>query len=139
MKYMRFALLGLGLLLAVSATQAQQAGVKADIPFDFVVGNQVLPAGEYVVKPGDGAQQAVWIRSDEHKSAMVSIIHGCATSTPSDTTKLVFRTVGGQYFLSQIWTQGYSQGRELPQSKLEQQLAKNQPEGEFVLAANLTN
>src|SRR6516165_9168510 len=49
MKYLRSAVFALGLLLVVSATQAQQVRVKAEIPFDFVVGNQVLPAGEYTV------------------------------------------------------------------------------------------
>ena len=51
MKLMRSAFLGLGLLLAVSAAQAQDAKVKADIPFDFVVGDRVMPAGEYISPP----------------------------------------------------------------------------------------
>ena len=38
------ALLGLGMFLAVSATNAQEERVRANIPFDFVVGNKV--AGE---------------------------------------------------------------------------------------------
>ena len=42
MKVMHSAFLGLGLLLAVSATQAQQPRVKANIPFDFVVGDRVM-------------------------------------------------------------------------------------------------
>jgi hypothetical protein len=42
MNRLRFGFLGLGLLLAVSAAQAQETRVKANIPFDFVVGNQVL-------------------------------------------------------------------------------------------------
>jgi len=56
MKYMRSVLCGLGLLLAAAATPAQEARVKAQIPFDFVVGNQVLPAGEYLVVPEGHAQ-----------------------------------------------------------------------------------
>ena len=38
MNRLRFGFLGLGLLLAVSAAQAQETRVKANIPFDFVVG-----------------------------------------------------------------------------------------------------
>ena len=49
MNRLRSAFFGLGLLLAASAVQAQDNGVKADIPFAFVVGNQMLPAGEYTV------------------------------------------------------------------------------------------
>jgi len=139
MKYMRFAWLGLGLLLAVSVTQAQEAGVKANIPFDFIVGNRVLPAGEYIVKPVGDTQQAIWICSGDYKTAIASNSFACEQSRPSSETKMVFRAVGGQYFLSQVWAQGYSQGRELPMSKLERRLAKNNAEGEFVLAANLAN
>jgi len=55
MNRLRSALLSLGLLLAASAAQAQ-TNVKADIPFDFVVGNQSMPAGEYtVVAQGSGS------------------------------------------------------------------------------------
>jgi hypothetical protein len=45
--------------------------------------------------------------------------------------------VAGRYFLSEIWSQGNDQGRRLPKSKLEVQLAKNNAAEEFVLAANL--
>lgn len=135
---LRSALLGLGMLLAVSATQAQEARVKANIPFDFVVGNKVLPAGEYIVSPEGGTNQAIVIRSEEGDSFALATTHACATSNPV-STKLVFHTMGGQYFLSQIWTAGYDQGRQLPKSRSELQMAKNHVKSEtFVLAANLT-
>jgi len=138
MNRFRFALLGLGLLLAVSAARAQQAGVKANIPFEFVVGNQVLPAGEYLMVPEGSTHQVVRIRSDEGKSLALSLTNTCTAARPSNTTKLVFHIMGGRYFLSQIWTQGYDQGRQLPKSKSEIELAKNGNQtGEFVLAANL--
>ncbi len=65
MNRLRSAVCGLGLLLVVSAAQAQETGVKADIPFDFVVGNQRLPAGEYTVVNQGPVNQAILIRSDE--------------------------------------------------------------------------
>jgi hypothetical protein len=137
MKYWRSALFILGLLLAVSASQAQELRVKAQIPFDFVVGNKVLPAGEYMVLHA-GAQQAIMIRSNDSNDAVLSITLPCGSSATSDTTKVVFHNVAGRYFLSEIWAQGYAQGRQLPKSKMEVQLAKNNTTEEFVLAANLT-
>ena len=140
MKYLRSTLLGLGLLLAVSAARAQEAGVKANIPFDFVAGSQVMPAGEYVVTPEGSSGQVILIRSNDTKAARFANAFKCSSSRPSDTTKLVFRTAGGRYFLYQIWSQGYDQGRELPKSKMEVQLAKNgDTSGEFVLAAKITH
>jgi hypothetical protein len=139
MNRMRTALLGLGLLFAVSGVQAQQNGVKANIPFDFVVGNQVLPAGEYVVAPQGATNQAILIRSTDNKNAVLSVTSSCSSGRPSTQTKLVFHTLGGRYFLSQIWAQGYDQGRELRKSSAEVEMAKNhQPAGEFILAASST-
>lgn len=139
MNRMRTVLLGLGFLLAVSAAQAQQNGVKANIPFNFVVGSQVLPAGEYLVTTQGASNHIILIRSSDSKAVALSLSMACSTGRPSDTSKLVFHTLGGQYFLSQIWAQGYDQGRQLPRSKAEVEMAKNHtPTGEFVLAAKLT-
>ena len=55
------------------------------------------------------------------------------------TDLAVFHIVDGRYFLTQIWAQGYDQGRQLPKSKTEVQLAKNHTTEVFVLAANLTH
>ena len=138
MNRFRSALLGLGLLLVASAAQAQ-TNVKADIPFDFVVGNQSMPAGEYIVAPSGFGSQAILIRSDDGKATAVTVTNPCVSANPSDKTKLVFRHLAGQYFLSQIWTEGNSSGRELRKSKTEIRLAKNSDKsGEVVLAASLT-
>ena len=136
---LRSALLGLGMLLAVSATQAQEARVKANIPFDFVVGNKVLPAGEYVVSPQGATNQIILISAEEGNSAALATTLNCASSAPSSSTKLVFHTMNGQYFLWQVWTEGYDHGRQLPKSSSEVQMAKNHVKSDtFVLAANLT-
>jgi hypothetical protein len=139
MNRIRTALLGLGLFFAISGVQAQENGIKANVPFDFVVGNQVLPAGEYLVTAQGAANQAILIRSTDSKSAAMTIAFSCASASPSKDTKLVFHTLGGRYFLSQVWAQGYSQGRELRKSSAEIEMAKNQAAaGEFVLAARST-
>jgi hypothetical protein len=139
MNRLRSAFFGLGLLLVASAVQAQSNGVKADIPFDFVVGNQMLPAGEYTVSNQGSVNQAILIRSDEGNSAALSLTQSCSSLNPSAKTKLVFHTMGGRYFLYQIWTQGNYSGQQLPKSKAEVELAKSiDTTGEFVLAARLT-
>jgi hypothetical protein len=139
MNRLHSAFFGVGLLLAASAVQAQDNGVKADIPFDFVVGNQMLAAGEYTVVNQGPVNQAILIRSDEGKTAILSLTQPCSSLNPSAKTKLVFHTMAGRYFLYQIWTQGNSSGRQLPKSKAEVELAKNtDTTGEFVLAARLT-
>jgi len=137
MKVMRSAFLGLGLLLAVSAAQAQEPRVKANIPFDFVVGDRVLPAGEYQVSEMSTSGAFIAILSEDRKANALVVTSACATSGPSNSSKLVFHAIGGRYFLSQVWTAGYSQGRQLRESKAEIELAKNGTASkDLVLAAN---
>ena len=50
MKNLRSILFSLTILLLATAAQAQTTNVKANIPFDFVVGDHAYPAGEYTVK-----------------------------------------------------------------------------------------
>jgi hypothetical protein len=139
MKLMRSAFLGLGLLLAVSAAQGQEPRVKANIPFNFVVGDRVMPAGEYLVSQISTGSPAIAILSEDRRANVLVITSACASSSPSKKTKLVFHALAGRYFLSQVWTEGYDQGRQLGMSKSEIELAKNGSTSEdFVLAANLT-
>jgi hypothetical protein len=139
MNRLRSAFLGLGLLMVVSAAQAQETRLKANIPFDFVVGNQVLPAGEYMVASEGATDQVLVIRSNDSKTAILALTNSCSSFKPSDTSKLVFHRLAGRYFLSQVWGAGNSGGRELPQSRIEVQLAKNNNvRDEVALAASLT-
>jgi hypothetical protein len=55
----------------------------------------------------------------------------------SDKTKLVFDRVGDQYFLREVWTEGAKSGRQLPKSKLESELAKNNSPQRLVVLAEL--
>jgi hypothetical protein len=140
MKVMRSAFLGLGFLLAVSAAQAQEPRVKANIPFDFVVADRVMPAGEYEVSQLGATGQAIAILSEDRKSAAMTVTSACASSGPSKSSKLVFHAIGGRYFLSQIWVEGYDQGRQFRESKAERELAKNGTAStDMVLAANRLN
>src|SRR5215475_9162861 len=124
MNRLRSAFLGLGLLLVVSGAQAQETRVKANIPFDFVVGNHVLPAGEYMVASEGATNQVLEIRSYDGKTGILSLTNSCSSSKPSGTSKLVFHRLAGRYFLSQVWAAGNSGGRELRKSRMEVQLAK---------------
>ena len=139
MNRLRSAFLGLGLLMVVSSAQAQETRVKADIPFDFIVGNQVLSAGEYMVASEGATNQVIVIRSSDRKTAIMALTNSCSSAKPSDTTKLVFHRLAGRYFLSQVWAAGNSGGRQLPKSRFEVQLAKNSnARDEVALQASLT-
>ncbi len=108
-------------VLMVPATQAQSIW-KAEIPFDFAVGNTRLPAGEYEVKPKSNSGVILIQGQDARSSAYAMTIVGQA-GKPSDVSKLVFNRYGDQYFLSKIWTPFSNTGRELTESRLEREVA----------------
>jgi len=113
--------------LIVPATQAQSIMLKADIPFDFVVGERQLHSGEYHVKQINSGTTLIQGK-DAHSSVMVLTTTAQAAKI-SDVGKLVFNRYGDQYFLSKIWAASSDAGRELPRSRLEREVAQRLSNG----------
>lgn len=97
--------------------------VKANIPFEFMVGSKTLPAGEYMVTPQTTAG-VLWVQNEETSDSAFALTNSVETLGYSDQTKLIFHRYGNQYFLSQIWTLGATAGRELPKSKVEREASQ---------------
>ncbi len=134
MKNLRSILVALAVLLMATAAHAQQTKVTATVPFNFVAGDRAYPAGDYSIS-SDGS--VLRITNDEKSELMLS--QACESLNPSADTKLVFHSMGGNYFLWQIWVEGSSSGRELPRSRTEVRLAQNHKQVESVIvAANIS-
>ena len=127
-------LLTLLLLVTTISTSAQsQRSSVIDIPFSFTIGDKTLPAGEYTVEPNRKDYDKVWLlqSKDSRASVLFSTMSVRANET-QEQTKLVFNKYGEQYFLSQIWTPGGSNGRALTTPRAERELAKNSAERQKV-------
>ncbi len=135
MKNLRSVLFVLAVLMLATAARAQQIPVKADVPFDFVVGDRAYPAGEYTVK--SALENSGILRLDNTQEPMTRFIASniCENRAPSKNTKLVFRRMAGRYFLYQVWTEGSLTGREFPKSRIETELAQNHETPEVVIVA----
>jgi hypothetical protein len=119
--------------LMVPATQAQSIMLKAEIPFDFVVGEKRLPSGEYHVK--SLSPTTTQIQSKDARSTAIVLTTGMQAAKISNTGKLVFNRYGDQYFLSKIWTPSSDLGRELPKSRLEREVAQRLSDGGTTVVA----
>ena len=113
--------------LMVPATQAQSIMLKANIPFDFVVGEKRLPSGEYHVKSLNPVLTQIQSK-DGHSTATI-LTTGMQAAKISDAGKLVFNRYGDQCFLSKIWAPSSDSGRELPKSRLEREVAQRLSNG----------
>ncbi len=140
MKNLRSILLALTVLLLATAAQAQTSSVKASIPFDFVVGDHAYPAGEYTVKSLSQGSAAIRIDNADESEKGITLSNACSKAQPAVGTTLVFKRLGDNYFLYQVWTAGKSLGREFPMSKAEVKIAKNYSNPELVIvAANISH
>lgn len=135
MKTLRSILFVLTVILIVPAARAQQNGVKADVPFDFAVGDRAYPAGEYALRAVLNDSGVIRIENVNNVSAVFTPSRSCSKSAPSKETKLVFHRMGGRYFLYQVWTEGYSTGREFPKGRIEIESAQNHETPEVVIVA----
>ncbi len=132
---MLVSIIALAFVTAV-ASSAQSRGnkLKADIPFDFVVGSRTLAAGEYVVgQITTNSADAILVRSSNSDHRAIRISNAVSASAPKRKTTLTFLRYGNTYYLSQVWIAGSAEGRELLKSKSERsaarELAKNLSEG----------
>jgi hypothetical protein len=91
-------LLGLG----VSAHAQDVDGVVVTVPFEFVAGSAVLPAGKYRVNVHSDGIPELAIRSYNKGEAF--LLPMVFDEIPNGQPKLSFEHVGGEYFLSKVET-----------------------------------
>ena len=137
MKKQLLALVGLGLLLATVSTSAQTVPLKVNIPFNFIASKAELPAGEYTLRSLGSSDTLMLIQSKDGQMAKMVLPKACESSKAPTASKVVFHRYGSEYFLAQIWTAGYEQGKELPKSSRETEVAQDYPVQNVVLAATL--
>jgi hypothetical protein len=117
-------ILGLGL----GARAQEEDTVLAKVPYDFVVGGQVLPAGTYRVSRIDttGSSRALEISSYETR-ASAFVIPTVFDDVKTGQAQLSFEHVGNKYFLSAIETPIGTYAITIPPSAIE--LAKMEQQG----------
>ena len=135
MKKQVFVLLGLGLLVGMSA-YAQTVNLKADVPFNFIVTGATLPAGEYTIKGLENGQ-TMSISSSDRKAHTLVLSNRCESINSATKSKLVFHRYGDRYFLANIWVAGATSGRQLPTSGREREVARDYSVQDVVLYAAL--
>jgi hypothetical protein len=120
MKRLQFAV-GLLMTLAFSGLQAQTMDLRATIPFDFRMGQTLMPAGEYKIHHSDGLLN---LRPQNGAGTVFGLTVATELPKDSSTAGLLFHRYGDTYFLDKVWTPGCSTARGIPESSLEKELAR---------------
>ena len=114
--------LAIGMVASAPTALAQNTPVaKAEIPFDFLAGQKVMPAGTYQITRSDNMLE---LREAGQKATEFLIVHSAYTTHTPTGSSLVFDRRGDKYFLRQIWTAGHNDGLECPKTRIEKDVEK---------------
>jgi hypothetical protein len=125
------AALGAAALLFVAPAGAQVSTMRMEIPFAFVAGDQVLPAGQYVVTVDQDFNRCLF-SSQSDTSAQMIRLESATESRPLEKAAsgtLRFTKYGGQHFLSAVWRPGHEEGNRVVASKRLLEAAKSKING----------
>jgi hypothetical protein len=110
------ALFTLAALVTAGGAMAQGRAVRATVPFDFTVGDKLLPAGSYeITEPSNGIIEVQ--NRDKHVAMLATTTYDSHESRKGG--KLVFDKYGDQYFLSEVLCEQAAINVSLPPSKQE--------------------
>lgn len=104
-------LLTIVLCSAGSAYAQNPSVIKVNIPFGFNLGDKAFQPGEYsLVQP---LQHFLVLRNARGQAIASTFTNGVESSSSSAVSTLKFRSVGGQYLLTEVWQQDRSDGDQL--------------------------
>jgi len=124
-KYLGGFVLGLSLTFLALAAHAQESvRINARIPFDFVVGDKQLKAGDYVIESLLD-HKALRFRSQNGDVQQLALTVPIETNKIGNHERLIFHRDSDKYFLSQVWFSGDEDGRDLIPGVKKKSLGKN--------------
>jgi hypothetical protein len=125
MKYTRQMLITAALTvmpMLATAQFGQTVSISTQVPFEFVVGDRVVPPGKCVLQAATAAADTILIRNDDKMVRLFSSTSlGDARNLPA-TNQLVFHKYGERYFLAAVRVQGNRVMYWLPESRQETRL-----------------
>lgn len=114
---------------SVASTHAQVGAVKVQVPFEFHIAKQTLPAGEYLLW---SVRDELFLRIAGGRT--VAMVQSNRTvHDGGNTGKVVFNCYEKRCFLSQLWTPDPDASRQIPRSKSEIELSKRGDAQQFAL------
>jgi hypothetical protein len=118
--------LTMSLLAAVFSMglRAQMLDARAKIPFDFWLGQTLMPAGAYSIY--HHLNGAVFVWGEEGKRTGATFLPDAVfRADPRGEAKLEFTRYGSTYFLSRIWSVNQQEGYSIPKSSREKEIARH--------------
>jgi hypothetical protein len=123
-------------LASTTYSYGQTSVVQADVPFPFQVGETTMPAGKYILRESG---VLLTVRGEAGKPAVMILTSPTEHRSKSSRSSLAFERYDSDYFLTNIREGGSQNGRALPKSKREKELARRVTFGHTEEVALQTN
>jgi hypothetical protein len=116
----------LALLLAAPWLGAQPNGqappkvtvkITVDVPFDFMIGQAMFPAGHYIVKPA--GSRGFRLQATHGRASLKFATGAISTASPVGATRLIFLEESRHYQLRELWMNSDT-GVRIPGPQVEQ-------------------
>jgi len=137
MKYAKVLALILTLFPILAAAQMRSSQkIAATVPFDFVVGHKVIPAGDCTVQRAEANGSTLLLRNLEAGTGAFAMPTAIGSKMAAGSYALVFHRYGDRHFLAAV-TIADGTMYKLPEGRLESELrAQNlRPTEQILLAA----
>jgi hypothetical protein len=119
------AMVGSMISLPVASANAQGGELIARIPFNFIVKDKEIPAGEYRILLRGTASRVVTIQDGAGNTVATAVTLDTLASRPQAQSRLVFNRYGDTYYLSELWRQSETSGYALVRPVAEEKLARS--------------
>jgi hypothetical protein len=139
MKYAKrmLALALISLPILAVAQMVSSTRIVVQVPFQFMVGNKHVPAGEYTVQPATNGGPMLAIRDVDAKVSLFTLATPTLAKKASGSYALVFHKYGDKAFLTGIKLAGDRTIYQIPESRAEAELrAQNVTATEEILLAS---
>jgi hypothetical protein len=114
-------------LLWVAPAGAQDSRMRMEIPFTFVAGGHVLPAGHYWVTVDQDFGRCLFAGQADSTAQMIRLspVTDNRPLAKAEQGTLRFTRYGGQHFLSNVWRPGQRYGNRVVASRRLLEAAKS--------------
>jgi hypothetical protein len=116
---------GLAFVSAVVSANGQSRAIRGNVPFEFIVGDKSLPAGEYMVKSMTSGGEVISIADSDAQRSTLRLTNNLVSKGKPPSARLIFHRYGNQNFLAEVWS-GEATGKQLKKSSQERALEREQ-------------
>ena len=124
----------LALLTLISTAAAEVEAIGVNVPFEFSVGDQRMPAGEYRIAISRDFILHL-VRTDRSRLSTGLTIHVGDGSRVDEIPRVIFHCYANKCFLSQVWMGDVRVGHQLYASTAELESARNVKQEQMVTVA----